>query len=71
LTPRSRRSEGRVIQAGEGDELGACVPAPSESVAVKLADHRSVMARTGLTVAEVWYVDRADVTVHPAAADAP
>lgn len=42
-----------------------------EDTNAKLAGYRAVMARTGLELGEVWYVDGGEVTVHPAAADQP
>ncbi|MFN0026602.1 MAG: hypothetical protein ACKV2O_05355 [Acidimicrobiales bacterium] len=42
---------------------------PREDPAAKLAAYREVMARTGLHVGEVWYVDGATVSVHPDAAE--
>lgn len=43
------------------------IRSPREDPAMKLAAYREVMGRTGLRVGEVWYVDGATVTVHPAA----
>ncbi len=44
---------------------------PDENPANKLADYRMVMERSGLVVEEVWYVQGAEVRVHPDAAATP
>ncbi len=44
---------------------------PTEDPATKLADYRTVMERRGLVVDEVWYVNGAEVTVHPKASAEP
>ncbi|MFN0028321.1 MAG: Uma2 family endonuclease [Acidimicrobiales bacterium] len=44
---------------------------PNEDPAKKLADYRTVMERSGLVVEEVWYVNGAELTVHPGAAHVP
>lgn len=44
------------------------IRSPREDMAIKLSHYREVMDRTGMRVGEVWYVDGADVHVHPAAA---
>lgn len=47
------------------------VRSPREDASAKLAAYREVMARTGLEVGEVWYVDGATLSVHPRAAEDP
>ncbi|MFN0025858.1 MAG: hypothetical protein ACKV2O_01560 [Acidimicrobiales bacterium] len=47
------------------------IRSPREDMAVKLSHYREVMDRTGMAVGEVWYVDGADIHVHPDAAAAP
>lgn len=47
------------------------IRSPAEVPQNKLAAYREVMARTGLTVGEVWYVDDCQVTVHPNATTDP
>lgn len=43
------------------------IRSPSVNATVKLAHYREVMARNGLRIEEVWYVDDGTMTVHPQA----
>ena len=47
------------------------IRSPAEVPQNKLAAYREVMARNGLTVGEVWYVDEYQATVHPNATTDP
>ena len=51
--------------------LAVEVRSPSENPEIRLAHYREVMARTGLEINEVWYVDAGAATVHPVAAERP
>lgn len=51
--------------------LAVEVRSPSENPEIRLAHYREVMARTGLEINEVWYLDAGAVVVHPAAAERP
>ncbi len=64
-----------LVLASRQHELSALLEAmiaveirsPREDMATKLGHYREVIERTGLRVGEVWYVDGADIHVHPAA----